>query len=321
MKKSVRISVLFLVMTLFALMTAGCALSSSNKGKRAIDESLSVFTEAPDTKNTEVIDSEAFASNENDVSSESIAENAAIEQSVVYDHNGITITVKGIDYYAFSGPAINFLFENNSPTSVTIQSRNVSVNGYMVDPIMSTDVAAGKKSNDSMTFLRSDLAEAGITTIADIEFSFHIFDDDSWDSIDDSDIIRIETSAAKGFQFTYDNSGNQVYNDNGIEIVVKGLSEESWMGTDVVIYICNTSNKNVTVQARDVSINGFMIDPVFSCDVISGKHAIDALSFFRSDLEENGIERIESMELSFHVFDTDSWSTVVDTKPITINFD
>ena len=159
----------------------------------------------------------------------------------------------------FFGPEIKLLIENGSEKSVTVQSRNTSVNGYMIEPMLSADVAAGKKANDTLTLTQSDLDAAGITTIADIELSFHIFDSESWDTIIDSDPIRIETSAADGFEYLYDDSGDLVYNENGVEIVVKGLSEDgSWLGPSIVVYIKNTGDKNVTVQARDVSINDFM---------------------------------------------------------------
>jgi hypothetical protein len=47
---------------------------------------------------------------------------------------------------------------------------------------------------------------------------------------------------------------------------------------------------------------------------------MDTITFMSSELEENGIETIESVELSFHVFDMSSWDTIVDTALVTINF-
>ena len=170
--------------------------------------------------------------------------------------------------------------------------------------------------------MKSDITRAGIKTIADIEFSFYIFDDESWDTICESDMIRVETSAADGFEYTYDDSGDLAYNGNGVEIVIKGLSEkDSWLGPSVVVYISNTSSRNVMVQTRDVSINGFMIDPYFSPEVAAGTRAIDSITFSSTDLEENDIEKIESIELSFHIFDSDSWNAIADTEVVTINFD
>ena len=50
-----------------------------------------------------------------------------------------------------------------------------------------------------------------------------------------------------------------------------------------------------------------------------GKKAIDDITVFSSDLEENGIESIEDVELKFHIYDADSYSTITDTDPITFS--
>lgn len=39
-----------------------------------------------------------------------------------------------------------------------------------------------------------------------------------------------------------------------------------------------------------------------------------------SEFEECGIEKIANLELSFHIFDLESWDTIMDTDAITIKF-
>ena len=108
---------------------------------------------------------------------------------------------------------------------------------------------------------------------------------------------------------------------DGIKIVGKGFSsDDSIFGPGLICYIENNSGTDITVQARDTSVNGFMIDTAMSRDVISGKKAITAVTFFGSSLQENGIEDIEEVELSFHIFNMDTWDTVVDTDSIIVKF-
>ena len=76
----------------------------------------------------------------------------------------------------------------------------------------------------------------------------------------------------------------------------------------------------VEVKTRNVSVNGFMMEPIFSSDVAPGKHAIDDITFMDSDFEDNGITNIETVELSFHIFDLETWDTIVDTEPVTVTF-
>ena len=247
---------------------------------------------------------------------------ATISETVLVDEAGIKITAKSLEVDEVFGPEIKLLIENNSGKDLTFQCRNASVNGYMVETMMSVDVVNGKKANDSLTFMQSDFEACGIEAIADMEIAFHIFDMADWETYLDTDAIQIRTSIADTFEYTYDDNGDLAYEGNGIKIVIKGLAEDdSIFGPSIVTYIENTGDKDVTVQTRDVSVNGFMVEAVFSCDVVAGKRAVDTITFMESDLEENGITTIENVELSFHVFDFDDWETIVDTEIVNITFE
>lgn len=325
MKQTVRILSLILVLALFAAMAIGSGSGSSGSTKAPSSVSVSAGeTESAASGTTEKSDAaEKSNTTEKSPAAEkpAAAPAVAVEETLLLDQDSITITAKGLDTKDSFGTSLKLLIENNSGRAVTVQARGASVNGYMIETLFSADVAPGKKANDTLTFMRSELETAGITTIADIEFCFHIFDSATWDTVLDSAPIKLNTSAAPGFPYAYDDSGDLVYQENGIEIVVKGLAEkDSWLGPEVVVYIHNTSGRDITVQARDVSINGFMVESVFSCDVVADKHALDTITFLSSDLKENGIEKIESVELSFHIFAMEGWDTIADTAPVTIQF-
>lgn len=251
----------------------------------------------------------------------STSNNASITETVVFDANDIKVTAKALNYDGWMGPELVLLIENNSSQNITVQNRNASINGLMIDPMLSADVAAGKKANETMTIMSSELEQAGIKTIKDIEFILHIFDTETWDEIVDSDVIVISTDATDYVQ-TFDDSGVVAYDENGVKIVAKTLnSSDSFWGADLYLYIENNTEQDITVQARDVSIDGFMIDPVFSSEIVHGKKAFDSLTFMESDLTDNGITDIKEIELKFHIFDTASWDTIKDTDIVTVSFD
>ena len=68
-----------------------------------------------------------------------------------------------------------------------------------------------------------------------------------------------------------------VYDDNGIKITYTGITESSGLmgGKKIGLVIENNTSKNYTVQVRNFSINGVMVNPIFSCDVAAGKKAVD----------------------------------------------
>ena len=71
------------------------------------------------------------------------------------------------------------------------------------------------------------------------------------------------------------------------------------------------------ISVDDMSINGFMMSPFFSTTVYNGKKSIDDITIFSQDLEDNGIESIDQVELKFHIYNADSYSTIADSDPIT----
>lgn len=119
-----------------------------------------------------------------------LSKNAATTGVVVYEKGGIKITYNGINKGDYSVD-FKFLIENNTSRGITVQTRDESINGYMISGIMSDDVQPGKKANGELTYFNSTLEENGIYNIDELEFSFHIFDQETWDAIDDSDIIKV----------------------------------------------------------------------------------------------------------------------------------
>lgn len=297
----------FVLAFLTALSLSGCTPS---------DEEL----QSP--SNVSVQDSSSANTSESTEAPETQAPSkATISETVLVDDMGVKITAKGLAPDGIFGADVKLLIENNSGKNLTFQCRNTSVNGYMIESMLSEDVADGKKSNCDLTFMSSDLEMCGIEEIADIELSFHIFTTEDWADYLNTEQISLKTSAAEGYEYTFDDSGSVAYENGGIKITVKGLSEGgSIFGEDVVVYISNGSERPITVQASDISVNGFMIDGIFSCDVMPGKHAIDAVTLMSDDLEANGITDIETIELYFNIMDAETWDTIVDTDIVSITF-
>ena len=319
MKRSIKLLMAAGLLASIALISAGCGSGSSGSGSSAPAAETPQETAASDE--TTAADATEATTEETEPPEETEAAPAApeIEQQVILEDKGLRITAKGLDSDMW-GQKLNILIENESDTDVTVQVRNASVNGYMTDTMISEDVAAGKKANSDITFSSSNLKAAGITDIADMEFAFHIFTTDGWDTYLDSDMITLKTSIADSYEYTFDDSGEEVYNADGIRIVSKGLADDGIFGPGLTLYVENDTDNAITVQCRDTSVNGFMIDGSYSEDVMPGKHALGTLTFFSTSMEENEIETIEEIELSFHIYNADGWETIADSDKVTLTF-
>ena len=298
---------------LTTLLIASIALSASACGSGKSNPKPNA--EAP--SNTETSGSEVVS--ETETIAVVVPSEASISEQQLFDQDGIVITATGLKSDGVFGPEISVLIENNSDKNITVQTRNGSVNGYMMDLQISSDVASGKKTNDSIILMENVLERCNIDMISDIEFSLHIFDSESWETIVDTEMIRIDTSAAGTFDQVYDNSGNVVYENNGIRIISKDFLEDGVFGPEQYLYIENNSGQNIIVQTRNTSIDGYMVDTVISSEILSGKVRIDAMTFMRTDIETNGITNIETIETSFAILNADNFETIEETAPISIS--
>lgn len=112
------------------------------------------------------------------------------ESKVLYEDDEIIITFTGISGKE-NNYKVDFLIENISDRDLEVQVRDTSINGFMVDPICSMEVASGKKTKDSMEIWGGDAETTPLSEISNIETKFWIF---SWDDItegNETEVISI----------------------------------------------------------------------------------------------------------------------------------
>lgn len=248
-------------------------------------------------------------------------EPVTIAETVLYEKDGVKVTATGLEN-GWMGPEVKFLLENTSERSVLITTDAVSVNGCMA-PFsgLYAEVAAGKKSNESMTLMSSELERSGIETIAQLQFFLEVKDADSWDPLDTSPLLTLSTSAAD-FRQPADDSGQVLYDEGGIRVICKGLKQDLiWDGT-IVFFMENNSGQPITVSAENVSVNGFMEEAGLWSDLRDGTWIIDGMSLLDlSDLELESIDEVQTIEFELRIINSDSWKELVTTDPITLNFE
>lgn len=243
----------------------------------------------------------------------------SITEQVCFEHNGIKVTAKSITNDSIWGTGIKLLVENNSDKDYSVSTHEVIVNNCMVSSLFSCQVAAGKKANDTLYLSSSSLEAAGITNIGQIEIYFYVYDSSSYTTVYEAECTMIKTSLYDTMDTTVSDAGHELYNQNGIRIVGKYVDESTFWGSSVLLYIENKSNQNITVSCDDMSINGFMVTSLLSSTVYKGKYAIDDITILSSSLEENEITSIDTIELKFHIYNPDTYSTIVDTDVIKFN--
>ena len=269
-----------------------------------VDEEVIADEEQPDVADVEEEEPEV-----DDAEVVNIRE-ATVEERVLVDENNVRITLTSMSS-SWLGEEINLLIENDNDHPITIQVRNMSVNGLMIDfPVFSPAIAAGMRTNDSISITSSEIEDNAIKAIGIVELQFIAFEDFFGDYLLETDIITIETSMANQINQRLPENKVELFNQDGIIIYHTGYSEGELGEFNVRFFIVNHTHELITVQAREESVNGFMIMGAMSADIMPDKATNTTLGFFSWDLEDNNIDTVET--ISFYLYIIPDWDFMRD---------
>ena len=152
-----KIATLFLVFTmLFSLVACGGETTNNDGG-----------TNANNTTNN--ADQTSTSQEETTKGEEKTENEITFTEMVVIDNEECIIKITGIDADNMWGYTVKALLENKSTDKTYMFSiENAAINGVQCDPFFATEVAAGKKSNEEISFTGDELEENGITEYTDI---------------------------------------------------------------------------------------------------------------------------------------------------------
>ncbi len=242
------------------------------------------------------------------------------EQKKLYDDENLTVSVKGIDYAAVSGPQLQLNIQNKSNKEIVAQSPYSIVNGYMITPELNGKIDAAKSADCSLTLPYFKLAISSINSVKKVEFAIRLVDAKSYNPIATTDLITVETSAKKDEEVECDESGQVAYDKDDIKIIFKGVNTDRAYsdGAELMVYMYNGTDQKIAVRAKDVVVNGYTMTSAMNSTILPDKRAVDVVTFYKLDMEEHDIEDIDSIKVSFTIKDADNWETIDSTDMISV---
>ena len=231
---------------------------------------------------------------------------------VAIDNAECTIKITEIDPNNMWGYTLKVQLENKSNDKTYMFSvENAAINGVQCDPFFATEVAAGKKANNEISFTKSELEKNGITDYTDIELTFRVYDTNDWMADDVAKetvhIYPYGENKAVNFVRKPQSTDNVIIDNEYVTVIVTGYEKDDIWGYTVNLFLLNKTDKNVMFSVDEASVNGYMADPFFAKSVSSGKCAFSSMSWSDTTLEENGITAIEEIEFNLRVYDEDNW--------------
>lgn len=230
---------------------------------------------------------------------------------IAVDNAECLIKITEIDPDNMWGYTLKARLENKSADKTYMFSaESASVNGVQSDVLFAEEVAAGKKSNEDITF-SDELEEKGVGEFTDIELTFRVYDSNDWTA---EEVVK-ETvhiypygeDKATAFVREAQPSDNVIVDNEYVTAIVTGYENDTIFGYTVNLFLVNKTDKNAMFSVDEASVNGYMADPFYAKSVSAGKCAFSSMSWSDDTLESNGITEIEDIEFSFRVYDADDW--------------
>ncbi len=327
-KKKKKHTGLIVVLILVIVLFIGCAALSSGSSSSDEERGTKEITQQTETTAGESVGSTAESAQapaEDSTAAETTAETAAeetassdttIEEQTLFSAEGVTVIAKEYVTDTVFGDGIRLEIDNDSDKDVGVGCTTLIVNDYMISDLFAEEVAAGKKSNETLDLYSNELESAGISNVGQIEIYFHLYDPDTYETTYTADKVTIKTNHFDDMDTSPNDDGQELYNQDGIRIVGRYVDEDDIWGTGIVLYLENKTDKNVVIQCDDMSINGYMVTPYFSSTVYAGKMAVDEITILQSDLDENGITSVDDVQLVFNISDADTYMPITQSDKI-----
>lgn len=235
------------------------------------------------------------------------------EEVTAIDNDYCTVKITGIEQDNFWGYTLKVYLENKSSDKTYMYSvTDAAVNGVEWDPFFATEVAAGKKKNDEISFSDSGDKEALIPEFTDIELKLRVYDSNDWAANDAANetvhIYPLGEDKATVYVREQQPTDTVIVDNDQISIIVTGYEADSLWGYSAKLYLVNKTDMDLMFSVDDVSVNGFMCEPFWATSVAAEKVSFSSIDWMDSSFEENGITEVEEIEMVFRVYDSDNWS-------------
>ena len=245
-------------------------------------------------------------------------QNPSIEEQSIYEKDGVSVKATAIRYDTVHGPQIVFSVKNDTENDLLIQNRYTTVNGFMMKPEINAKIPKKKTTECEMSLPYIDLAMADIHSLNTVEFSLRLLDSKTYQELDVTDIVKLKLQNTSGPQAAYDVSGQTAYDKDGVKVVLQGIKKDTLFESSCVlmVYMENHTGRTVCIKNKKLTVNGYDITTSMTSTILPDQRAVDKIELYDQDLEEYGITTIDSVKVSFEIYDYEDWKLIADSKDV-----
>lgn len=329
MKKTLAIKLLALVLV--------CITACATSGCFAFGLAGLLNKDDKDPKETDVVIDYTYEPDDNDggsagVDSATVKKNNKGEAVLTADDEGVTLfdnanysfTVDYIDteddYYPL---VMDTKVKNKSDTEeYTFSVNDVVINGLVGYGSYYESVDAGDRTTEDISFYYANAPKSATENKAEatvVTFTLKVTDSD-YDTVDSLDVVVYPKGEKKVELYERESLKTDVviYKDNDIKITYAGR-ENPYGSEYVYFFVENGSKQPITVNFDEIKINGNTSDCYFYTSVPADADGYNYIYISEDVIEDLGIKSGKDIkfEIELDVYDSDTYTTIVDSKDLT----
>ena len=233
-----------------------------------------------------------------------------LEEISVLDDDRIAIKITGMENDEIWGPVLKVEMENKTDKKLEFTVNEASVNGVSYFSYFDSELPAGKKANDKISFSDEELNET-LGEFTDIWLRFRVREAGNWDADDlaqeEVHVYPLGQEAASRYVYTPDGDDKVLVDNEDCTVILTGGKTGDFWAYAMGVFVENKTDRTLSFTADDVSLNGYVCDPYWSVRVQPHGMSISDMAWSEDELKENGIKTVEELEYFFRVYESEGW--------------
>lgn len=172
----------------------------------------------------------------------------SFEEVVFVDNDICTFKITAIEEDSIWGYTLKAYLENKTDLELMFSLSNVSVNGFMCDPLWATSVTGGMKANEEINFSSESFKANGIETVTDITFTLSVYDNNDWTAehlvTETFTIYPLGEEAVESYTRTTVDSETVLFDNENCTMIVTGYDPDT-AGATPSTYIWKTKQTKI----------------------------------------------------------------------------